>query len=334
MFGRILSVEVFDINGKSRFIVDPTQETKLMCSGTIEYLPTSSGAPKATIQIYNLPATLATPIFSLKKQVTNQTTMEKEYVDDPKFIRISFGYRDENDGQISDIFIGSIVRAFTTRKDALTTVTKVYAYQLQSLFATSVSSCLFEAGTSVYDVVDGLFKSATVQGVEYEIPEIFKGLKIDAPQSFYGKTLDCVDKVVQKVDYMVSTTPLGVSFVAVRPTQADLDVTILAEYDDEGKVVARSGLIGFPCIDTEGMRFETLINPKILLYSYVWLPNNIISDDRYGSDAFPQYNFGATYDPAGLYRIVKMETQFDSHMGDCKTSYVAVAAGTSSAYYR
>lgn len=332
MFGRILSIEVFDKYGDSAFLVDPDQETKLQCSGTIEYLPSSSGSPRATIQVYNIPATIAAPIFALKKTMVDESTGEDVLVDDPKFIRISFGYQDENDGKTSVIFVGTIARAFTTRQDATTTITKIYAYQIQNFFTSAVSTAQFDTGTSVYDVVEGLFENSTVQGMDYQIPEALKEHYIDSPISFYGKTLDCVNSILSKVEYMISTTPMGIVFVPMRPTSADLDVVILGEYTEDGKVVARSGLIGYPCIDTEGMRFETLINPKIVLYSYVWLPNSVIIDNR---DGFvPSNQFGASYDPAGLYRVVKMTTQFDSHVGACKTSYVAVMAGTSSAYYK
>lgn len=331
MFGRILSVEVFDRQGDSVYLVDPTQESKLMCSGTIEYLPSSSGAPRATIQVYNIPATVAAPIFALKKTMVDEDGYNV-IVDDPKFIRVSFGYEDENDGKLSTIFLGTIARAFTTRQDALTTITKIYAYQVQNFFTSGVSTAQFDAGTSVYEVVEGLFENSTVQGIDYQIPDGLKEYYIDSPISFYGKTLDCVNSILSKVDYMISTTPMGLAFVPMRPTSADMDVVILGEYTEDGRVEARSGLIGYPCIDTEGMRFETLINPKIVLYSYVWLPNSAIIDSR---DGFvPSNQFGASYDPAGLYRVVKMTTQFDSHTGACKTSYVAVMAGTSSAYYK
>ena len=332
MFGRILSVEVFDSQGNSTFLVDPDQETKLMCSGTIEYLPTSSGAPRATIQVYNIPATLAAPIFALKKTVQNSETGESEEVDDPKMIRVSFGYEDENDGELRTLFVGTIARAFTTRYDATTTVTKIYAYQVSNLFTSAVSSAQFNAGTAVYDVIDGLFKNSTVNGISVDIPTSLKEVFIKEDVSYYGKTLDCVTEVLSDFDYLISVTPLGVFILPMKPSSNDLDVVILGVYDEDGRVKAQSGLIGFPCIDTEGMRFETLINPKITLYSYVWLPNTAIIDDR---DGFvPESQFGAGYDPAGLYRVVKMTTQFNSHSGDCKTSYVAVMAGTSSAYYK
>lgn len=339
MFGRILSVEVFDSSGESVFLVDPEQETKLMCSGTIEYLPSSSGAPRATIQVYNIPATIAAPIFALKKTVQDESTGETVVVDDPKMIKIAFGYEDENDGELSTIFVGSIARAFTTRQDAATTITKIYAYQVQSFYTSSVSSGLFDAGTSAYDVIKGLLDSATVQGLEVEIPEVLKKPVIDTPVSYYGKTIDCINSFLSRLEpigyaYMVATTPAGLAFVPAHPSVNELDAVILAAYDDEGKVVAQSGLVDFPCIDTEGMRFTTLINPKIVLYSYVWLPNTAIIDKREGFPGEMQSTFGASYDPAGLYRVVKMTTQFDSHTGACKTEYLAVMAGTSSAYYK
>ena len=331
MFGRILSVEVFDKSGTSTFLVDATQETKLHCTGKIEYLPSSSGAPRATIEVYNLPSTLAAPLFSLKRQVTDPSGVTS-WVDDEKMIRVSFGYADENDGELKTIFVGRVARAFTTRNDATTNVTKIYAYQLMNLFNSAVSSVLFVSGTTVYDCIVGLLKNSTVGNVDCEIPEILKEYKIDSDISFYGKTLDSMKSLLSKVGFMVSTTPLGISIIPVRPTNRDIDAVILGAYDDSGKIVAQSGLIGFPCIDTEGMRFETLINPKITLFSYVWLPNSIILDER---DGFvPSNQFGATYDPAGLYRVVKMTTYFNSHAGDCKTSYLAVSAGTSSDYYK
>lgn len=331
MFGRILSVEVFDKSGASTFLVDPNQETKLMCSGNIEYLPESSGAPRAVIEIKNLPSTLANPLFALKKQVTDEFG-NVTWVDDGKMIRVSFGYEDENGGQLQTIFVGSVARAFTTREDATTSVTKVYAYQLMDLFNSAVSSVLLERDTTIYACVEKVFANSSLKDVSYQIPLDLKNYKIDSDISVYGKTIDILNSLLKKVDYMISTTPLGVNIVATRPSVSNIDAVILAAYDEDGRAVAKSGLIGFPCIDTEGMRFETLINPKITLYSYVWLPNSIIIDER---DGFvPSNQFGATFDPAGLYRVVKMKTVFDSHTGACKTSYLAVSAGTSSKYYK
>lgn len=330
MFGRILIVEVFDKEGNSTYLVDPLQKTRLMCSGIIEYLPTSSGAPRATIQVYNIPATLAQSIFALQKYVNDAV------VDDPKFIRVQFGYEDENNGELRDIFIGRIARAFTTREDTLTTVTKIYAYQLSDFYTSGVSSAQFDAGTSVYELVESLFKNSTVPNTSVQIPEALKNMFIDTPLSFYGKTVDCVNSVLEnkQVNYMLSPSALGLSIVPMSVSQHEIDAIILGKYEDDGKVHACNGLIGFPCIDTQGMRFETLINPLITLYSYVWLPNSVIIDNRDGFPGEIQSTFGATYDPAGLYRVTKMTTRFDSHTGDCKTSYLAVAAGVSSAYYR
>ena len=334
MFGRILSVEVFDRTGESVFLVDPEQESPLMCSGTIEYLPSSSGSPRATIQVYNLPATLSDSIFSSVRTVMDEETGQPVTVDNPKMIRVSFGYKDEDDGKLSTIFVGTIVRAFTTRQDAVTTVTKIYAYQLSNLFTSAVSTAQFDAGTSIYDVVSGLLDNSTVQGVDCEIPEALKGYTIDSPISFYGKTLDGLEWILELVNYLVCANPLGLSIVAATPSVPQLDVVVLAGYDDSGKIVSSSGLIGYPNIDTEGMRFETLINPKITLYSYVWLPNQVIVDNRDGFPGEVSTQYGAGYDPAGIYRVVKMTTRFDSHAGECKTEYLAVMAGTSSAYYQ
>ena len=334
MFGRRLSVEVFDSTGQSVFLVDPEQDSPLLCSGTIEYLPSSSGSPRATIQVYNLPATLSSSIFSSVRTVLDEETGNSVQVDDPKMIRVSFGYTDEDDGKLSVIFVGRIVRAFSTRYDAVTTVTKIYAYQLSNFYTSSVSSAQFDAGTSVYDVVAGLLENATVQGVDCEIPEALKNYFIDSPISFYAKTLDCLESILGKVNYLVCPTPLGLSIVSATPSVAQLDVVVLAAYDESGKISACSGLIGYPNIDTEGMRFETLINPNINLYSYVWIPNQLIVDNRDGFPGEVSTQFGAGYDPAGIYRVVKMTTRFNSHAGECKTEYLAMMAGASSAYYQ
>lgn len=333
MFGRILSIEIFDQEGQTTYLVDPLfKGNQLMCSGTIEYLPSSSGAPRATIQVYNLPSTLANPIFAMNKQVANEETGEIELVEDPKLLRVSFGYEDENDGELSTIFVGKIARAFTTRQDATTTITKIYAYQISDFYTSAVSTAQFDAGTTLYECVETLFKNSTVQGLTVQIPESLRGYRIDSSISFYGKTLDSVNSLLKRVNYMLVTTPMGINITQASVNASEIDAVILGSYDDTGKVVARSGLIGFPCIDTEGMRFETLINPRITLYSFVWLPNSIIIDEREGFTASNQ--FGATYDPAGLYRITKMTTTFNAHGGECKTAYIAISAGVGSKFYK
>lgn len=332
MFGRILSIEIINRDGESTFLVDPLQkEGRLMCSGTIEYLPSASGAPRATIQVFNLPSILSSQIFAMNKIVTNDQGVE-ETVDDTKLIRVSFGYEDENDGETSVIFMGRIARAFTTRSDAVTTITKIYAFQISDFFNSAISYAQFDVGTTIYECVEKLFAQSSVTGISVQIPEALRSFSIDSSISFYGKTLDSVNSLLIKVEHMLVMTPMGINIVPVRVSSADLDAVVLGSYDDSGKVVARSGLIGFPSMDSEGMRFNTLINPRITLFSYVWLPNSIIIDER---DGFvPSTQFGATYDPAGLYRVTKMTTVFNSHAGDCKTSYIAVSAGTSSQYYK
>lgn len=333
MFNRILGVSVFDSSGECVYLVDPEQETKLMCSGTIEYLPSSSGCPRATIQVYNLPATLSDSIFSSVGATLDAGEAGLLEARQEKYIRVSFGYADEDGGRLGDIFVGKIVRAFTTRYDAVTTVTKIYAYQLADFFNSSVSSAQFDAGTTVYDVVAGLLSSATVP-ITCEIPEDLKSYAIDSAVSFYAKTVDCLESVLERVNYLVRTTPLGLSIVSASPSVPKLDVVILGKYDESGKVVSCSGLVGYPNIDTEGMRFSTLINPKISLYSYVWLPNQAIIDERDGFPGEVDTQFGAGYDPAGIYRVTKMTTRFNSHAGECKTEYLAVMAGVSSKYYK
>ena len=328
MFGRILSVEVFDINGDSTFLVDSEQETRLACNGTIEYLPAASGAPRATLEVYNLPATFSETLFA-----NHLLGIEKDGdIRTVKMLRICFGYEDENGGKTSAIFVGKIARAFNTRYDATTVITRIYAYQLVDMFTTAVSSVLLEAGMSIYECMEKLFENCSVKGADIQIPDALRAFKIGVDLSCYGKTLDYVSYLARTVDYIVVTTPLGMTFSPVKPSQGDLDVVVLARYTEDGKVEAQSGLIGFPCIDTEGMRFETLINPNIRLFTYVWVPSSAILDQRVGY--LPTANFGATYDPAGLYRVVKMTTKFDSQVGDCKTSYVALSAGASSKYFK
>lgn len=348
MFGRLLQVEVFDKSGEASLLVDPTKEDCLKCSGTIEYLPISSGAPRCTIQIYNLPYDLSQKIFAQVKYVKDGSTGESEELYDPRFIRVSFGYRDENNGQLSSIFVGTIAKAFTTRYDATTTITKIYAYQLHDLFTSAFTSLqinpTYEINgeshqTTAFDAINKIFENSTYKNFSIDIPsEVqrdFQQVKVTSPMSFYKSTLDCVQSILTAahLNYMITTTPGGLLKFVKKYPQGNVDAVPLTNYTQDGKVVAASGLIGIPCLDTDGMRFETLINPNIVLYSYVWLSNSAISDNRDGFPGEVNTEYGATYDPAGLYRVVKMSTKFDSHRGECKTDYLAVSAGISSKYY-
>lgn len=349
MFGRLLRVEVFqrdyDTAGhNSTVLVDPYDDNCLKCSGTIEYLPTSSGAPRCTLQIYNLPRDKASKIFQLKSYETDEKGVTKE-VENPIFIQISFGYRDENNGELSKIFVGQIAKAFTTRYDSTTTVTKIYAYSLASLFTSAFTSLNLEPTDedgnrlTVYDAVNKIFENSTYPGIvdnfsksiSSEVAEEFKKSKITAPLSYYQLTLDALGTLLKEANlqYDMVVSPSGyLNFVKRYPT-GSVSATVLADVDEDRKIKSMSGLIGIPGLDTDGMRFSTLINPTITLYSYVYLPAYAISDNRDGFPGETNTQFGASYDPAGLYRITKMTTHFDSHKGDCKTDYVAMSAGSS-----
>lgn len=335
MYGRILSVEVIDADGNATYIVDPEQETRLMCSGTIEYLPASAGSPRMTLQIYNLPSTISAKLFEDATISDLDEDGSSVSVVREKLVRVSFGYEDEDYG-LQTIFIGSIVRSFTTRYDATTTITKVYAYQLGNLINSCLSSAQFNSGDTLYDCCEQLLDYSgghCSYKIEFQIPDVLQKYRIDSDLSFYGKTVDGLTNLVSKVGYMVAITPGGGTIIPQGVDVNEMEFVVLADYEGEGedaKIVARSGLIGYPCMDSDGIRFSTLINPKIVLYSYVFLPNSIIIDNRDGFT--PSAQFGATYDPAGLYRVTKLTTVFDSHTGQCKTDYIAVAAATLSRY--
>lgn len=348
MFGRLLKVEVFrkdfDDNGhNSTVLVDPSDRNCLKCSGTIEYLPTSSGAPRCTIQIYNLPYDKASTIFSMKTYETGDDGVTRE-VYDPRFIQVSFGYEDENNGELSKLFVGTISRAFTTRLDSTTSVTKIYAYSLSALFTSAFTSLNLDTHDSqgnqltVYDAIEAILNNSTYKNlsknfdkvIPSEISDDFKKSKIVAPLSFYQPTLDCINTVLNatNLQYDMTVSPSGDLKFVKRYPQGNVNATVLADFKD-GKIQSMSGLIGIPCLDTEGMRFETLINPTITLYSYVWLPSGAIIDERTGFAGEVNTQYGASYDPAGLYRVTKMTTHFDSQKGNCKTEYIAMSAGSS-----
>lgn len=320
MFGRVLSVEVIEPGGKSTFLVDPEQDINLKCSGTIEYMSVNVGAPTATIEVYNLSMEMSKSIFSNKKIGS----------EDGVLIRIKHGYRDEG-SEPSLIFIGKVKRAFTTRVDATTTITKIYAHQLSEFFTSGVSSVYVEDGTSIYDCVQKLFETSTVQDITVNIPITLKDYYLEVGESLFGKTVDLVNQLVKKAGHILTVGATGVNIVPEKPSARDMEVIVLATLENN-KLRPQSGLIGYPSVDTEGIRFDTLINPKISLYSYVWLPGAAIIERREGFTM--QANLGASYDVAGLYRVVKMVTRFDSRGRDSKTSYVALSAGIGSEYYK
>ena len=101
------------------------------------------------------------------------------------------------------------------------------------------------------------------------------------------------------------------------------EVIVFTKTLENGKVVSESGLIGIPSLSNDGLYFDCLINSKLSIYSIVKIDNSIININQEG--AIPNVETGGQLNSDGLYRVVKITTNFSNDGQNNQTSVKAIS---------
>lgn len=297
MFIRLVDVVLIKPSGESLVIVDSKEyPNTFMCSGNFNrYSGTESD--KLTISIYNLPANIRGDI-SLGYYST---------------IYVKYGYKDEQE-MPSELFVGNIVRRFNKRVDEVTTETRIVALDTGAFAATSFFSASYADDANLYAIAEDILRQAKEEGTidSYDVSSKLKEYNTYATKCYYGASQDALIDVSTEGNLVYKRTNNSISILTPDEIINQDTAVVFSVYDETtGRVESRSGLIGIPELTDSGVQIECLVNPSISVYSLIKINNSILTVNK-SENTYSDSDFGATFDPDGLYVVTSISGNFSN----------------------
>lgn len=304
MFGRLLDVTLSKADGTSYVIVDHKEGFKnLIVNGVIKRYPYTD-VDTCTLNIYNLPSAIRGEIA-----VGNYT-----------ILTVKFGYEDENN--ISTIFQGNIQRLIHQYPSPETSQTILYAWDSGDFKNYGFFGRSYDDGVNYYQIARDVCNYGNVP-ISAELGEKLKKYTVSGSKTLFGSQDDILQSLANDADMLYVVKENRASIIEKGINSGRQEVVAMTRTLESGKVISDSGLIGFPTLTTDGLKFDCLINPKIDIYSIVQFDNSIISNEQTG--IIPERNIGAFLDSNGLYRVVTLNTTFCNDGGNCQSNVKALA---------
>lgn len=262
----------------------------------------------ATIEIYNLSPVECANILALRmKKVGNN-----KYAEMPLRIRVEAGY---NNGYFGTIFDGQILKPTMVRPDANNTIlrlTCLASYKFMS--EGSILTQTFNDGVNFYSVA----KQIAIEnglGDQINISDTLKKYLVDG--AFV--TSDTAGETMKNI-----ANETG-AFVSYQDNKLTIQTwnEVYSKPQDAIVLNSETGLMGFPALNSDGITFQSVLNPNIKVYSVVKIDNTVISNEQ--SEFLQNREVGAWLSSDGLYGVIKVSHQFDTTNGTFSTSGVALA---------
>ena len=309
MFGRLLRITIYNENNEGIIVVD-TKERKYndyICDGTINRYP-GSEKDLLTLNIYNLNSVIRGEIG-----VGTYTR-----------VKVEFGYEDE-DGILSTLFDGQIIRPQFTRVDGATDKATIYAYDSGNFKMYGFFSKTYLDGTNYYDIAQDIARNGNVP-ISYALSEKLKNYVVNGSESFYGSQDELLSNIASKCGLSYKTEN-DVARIFGNDDSLE-DVVVFSNILDNGKVVSQSGLIGIPTLREDGLYLQCLINPKLRIYSHIQVLGSIISISQNGAVPNAQAG-GQLNDATGIYKVTKLTINFNNTGNE---SYMDITAVSTDIY--
>ena len=241
---------------------------------------------RADITIYNL----------------NRTT-EKLILSQGKKIVIELGYQDPD--LYGAVFSGTIYQAKRGKANVTDYTLTLHALGDYDVLTQGIISATIKRGTNYRDLLEQVAKSSDPILEVGEVPEDWgKDKNLSRGLSIVGKTKDVLKGISDSTNTMLRIDGGKINVISLtdKPTEAF-------------ELNYRTGLVGQPAQNKDGVAFQCLINPKIKLNSWVHINNAIIneSDIDFGN-ANAQTQIPLDVD--GLYRVIERQFQFDTRGND------------------
>lgn len=306
MFGRLFKITLINTNtGDARVIVD-TKERRYndyICEGTISRFP-GSEKDSLELSVYNL----------------DSITRGEIAVGFFDTITVDFGYKDEDDGALSNLFTGTIFRPQHTRDDAVTDKTIIYAYDSGNFKFYGFFSKTYLDGANFYDIAKDVAEQGTVT-ISTDLATTLKNYIVKGSLTLH----DSQDTILENIADTCGCTYKVENGVAkiFSPTSDEEEAVLFSKTQENGKIVSTSGMIGIPSLESDGVQIKCLINPKLSIYKKIKIDNSIISSNQNGSQ--PTVSAGGQLNSDGVYKIIKMVTTFGNADSQSYTTLKAIS---------
>jgi hypothetical protein len=305
MFKRNIDVYATDKTTGETYILVNHEDgvNNLICKGKIQRF-CGTEVDKLTLRVYNLSSTI---VGNIASNYSNYT------------ISVLFGY--EDDGQMNTIFEGNLMRIMNQRENEVTNKTTFYVYDSGDFSTYGFYSGSYDDGANYYQIAKDVCSNGTYK-VSYNLSEKLKNYTVSGSLVFYKSQAECLQDIADKCDMLLNIENDYVSIYEKESGYEDC-IVFSQENKESGKVESKSGLIGIPTLEQDGLSFECLINSRMSIYRLVLINNSIISSNQTG--VTPSRDYGAQLDSDNLYRVISFSTDFANNGGKCKTSVRALS---------
>lgn len=256
--------------------------SSLRVTGTISDNLVSSYNP-AEIVIYNL----------------NRET-ERLILSQGEKIYIEAGYN--NPELYGAIFSGTIYQAKRSKANVTDYILTLRALGSYDILSAGIIGLTARRGSNYRELLDLVASNSNPKLEVNQVPEEWgTENQFSKGVSLVGKTSDVIKGIAESTNSII------------RIEDGKINVIQLAEQPSEAiELNYKTGLVGQPTQNREGVMFQCLLNPKIKLNTWVHINNALISemDIEYGEMMVQ------SLDVDGLYRVVERNFSFDTRGND------------------
>lgn len=213
----------------------------------------------------------------------------------------------------SKAFKGEVITVFNQIESRHTRATNITAISNQAFQNFSYITATFRKGTTYYEVADYIAKNGTFpKGID--LPEEMKNYALDRSYTIDGGVNEELQSLTRKIGLTFDLDEMRVKKVS-RILEVGERLPLLNH---------ESGIVGFPTLENNGVRFTSLYNPDIKISEHIKIKSDIISEE-YTGDPFPNRQLGAWLDPSDIYFIVKLTISGNNKDGDFYCNGTALA---------
>lgn len=232
---------------------------------------------------------------------------EKLILAQGKEIYIELGY--ESPELYGSLYHGTVFQSLRSKANVTDYTLKLKALGSFDILTEGVVGTAIKRGSNYRDLLETVAKSSIPALELGEIPEGWgEDRTFSRGMSVAGRTKDVLNGIADSTNSIIRIDDgkINVIQLAQQPTEA-----VEMNY--------KTGLVGQPVQDKQGVNFQCLINNQIKLNSWVHINNALINEmeTEYGEMAVQ------SLDVDGLYRVVERNFQFDTRGNawymNCKT---------------
>lgn len=205
---------------------------------------------------------------------------------------------------LSKAFEGEVITVFNQIESRNTRATNITAISNQAFQNFSYLTATFRKGTTYYEIADYIAKNGSLPS-DIELPDALKNFAIDRSYTIDGGVNEALQRITREIGMTFDMSKMEIKKIS-RILEVGEELAVLNH---------ESGIVDFPTLENNGVRFTSLYNPKIKISEHIKIKSDIISEE-YQGDPFPNRKLGAWLDPSDIYFVVKLTISGNNKDGD------------------